>query len=124
MTQPELDAAEHLRMKLNTHGEKVLYVWDYFYITRVPAKGDDEAWRAIERATSRIRNSEADTHGSRAPDVRLRAARRTRASARLALRQIERLNERPEDWVIAALVDIETVADDLTKELSGGNELR
>lgn len=111
-------------MNLKTHSEKVLYVWDYFYVTRGPARGDEDAWRAIERATCRVRESEADTHDSRPPDVRLRAARRTRASARLALRQIARLIERPEEWVIAALVDIETVADDLTKALSVGLEDR
>jgi len=105
-------------MNLKTHSDKVLYVWDYFNVTRVPAKGDEVAWRSIERATCRIRTSETDAHESSPPDMRLQGARRMRAAARGALRQIARLTERPEQWVIDALVDIEAVADELAKALS------
>ena len=51
-------------MKLETLSEKVLYVWDYFYITHVPARGDEATWRRIERATCRIRTAESDAEAS------------------------------------------------------------
>jgi hypothetical protein len=104
-------------VELKTRSEKILYVWDYFYISHVAATGDEAPWLAIERATSRIRMSEVDISVSTPVDIRFRAARRMRDAARLALRQIERLVTKPEQWVIDALVDIEAFAAELVETL-------
>jgi hypothetical protein len=86
-----------------SRGEAALYVWDYFYISHVPARGDEEPWAIIERATHRIRESEMYLDGPRPPDVRVRSARRVRNAVHAAMRQIERLSNPPALWVVEEL---------------------
>lgn len=101
-----------------TRGETALYVWDYFYITRVPARGDEEVWRVIERAVCRIHESETMLDPPRPPDVRLRHARRVRNAARLARRKIALLSTQPEPWVVEGLLELEATAGELIRTLS------
>ncbi len=95
-----------------------MYIWDYFYISNVSAPGDEKVWAMIERATCRIRESEALIHPSMAPDVRLRSARRMRNAARVALKQIEKLSVVPERWVMEQLAELEAVTSVLIEEAS------
>ena len=77
----------------------------------------------IERATCRIRESEPYLEAPLAPDVRTRNARRVRNAVRVALRQIERLSVKPEQWVIDRLGELEALTDDLIETLSAAEEL-
>ena len=95
-----------------------LYVWDYFFISNYPSKGDEKPWSAIERATTRIRESEMHLDPPTPPDLRVRHARRVRNAARAALRNIECLSVQPEQWVVDRLVELESFSNDLIKELS------
>ncbi len=104
--------------KFKTRSEAILYVWDYFYVANVPAAGDEQPWRTIERAVCRIYKSDYDLDDSKAPDVRLRSARRIRNSCRVAMRHIERLSVQPERWVIDELLALEAFTDGLIRALS------
>jgi hypothetical protein len=95
-----------------------LDVWDYFYCSHYPCKGDEKPWATIERATHRIRASEMYLDPPRAPDLRLQHARRVRNAARVALRNIALLSIGPEPWVIDRLVDFEAFGHKLVRELS------
>lgn len=95
-----------------------LYLWDYFYVSNRPERGDEKAWGMIERATCRIRESEVELRPSVAPDVRLRHARRIRNSARVALRHVEQLSVAPEKWAIDWLVQFEALASELIETLA------
>jgi hypothetical protein len=90
-----------------TRSDAALELWDYFYLTKGPASGDEQPWGKIERATCRIRASEPDLD---APTLALRSARRIRDAARIALRQIERLSVAPERWTIDRLAEFEALA--------------
>ena len=105
-------------MQSNDRSHVALYVWDYFFISNYPCKGDEKPWSAIERATTRIRESEIHLDPPTPPDVRVRHARRVRSGARAALRNIERLSVQPEPWVIDRLVELEAFTHELIKELS------
>jgi hypothetical protein len=105
-------------MQARERSHIALYVWDYFFISNYPAQGDDQAWSMIERATQRIRESEMYLDPPTPPDVRVRHARRVRSAARTALRNIECLASRPEQWVIDRLVELEAHSDQLLQELS------
>jgi hypothetical protein len=97
----------------------ILDVWDYFYCADCPANGDEKAWVAIERATTRIRESEFYLAPRTPPDVRAQHARRVRNSARVALRNIKQLSVQPKQWVLDGLVELEAFGDSLILELSG-----
>ena len=103
--------------RLKTRGEVALCVWDYFYISKVPHKGDEKPWSTIERATCRIRESEPFLDPPTPADVRLRNARRVRNAVRVARRQIGQLTAAPEDWVIRGLEELEALSDKLIQEL-------
>ncbi|MBA3396360.1 MAG: hypothetical protein H0T89_27265 [Deltaproteobacteria bacterium] len=105
-------------MKLKNRSEVALYVWDYFYCSNFPPRGDEKVWAAIERATCRIRESEPYLDPPTPPDVRIRNARRVRNASRVARRQIERLSIQPERWVIERLAELETLTDKLMQTLS------
>ena len=105
-------------METNDRSHLILYVWDYFYCANYPAKGDEKAWTAIERATARIRESEIYLDPPTPPDVRVQHARRVRNSARVALRNIKQLCAQPEPWVINGLVALEALGDELLQELA------
>jgi hypothetical protein len=109
-------------MQRTTRSEVALYVWDYFYVSNVPAPGDEKVWSAIERATCRIRESEIYLDAPIAPDARTRNARRVRDAVRDALRNIERLSVKPEQWVIDRLGELEALSDDLIDTLSAAAE--
>ncbi len=117
-TQPDRRGADTCHMQANDRSHIALYVWDYFFISHYPARGDEAPWSMIERATLRIRESEIYLDPPTPPDVRVRHARRVRSAARTALRNIERLSERPEQWVLDRLVELEAHSNRLLKELS------
>jgi hypothetical protein len=104
--------------RFTSRNEAALYVWDYFYIANVPAPGDDKVWAVIERAVCRIRSDETELDRQIAVDLRIRAARRFRNSVRVALRQIEQLRVKPDQWVVDELAKFEALADDLIERLS------
>lgn len=106
-------------MRLDSRSDVVLYLWDYFYVSKYPAQGDEKAWGAIERATCRIRELELCLDPPTPADVRLRSARRLRAAVCVALRNIERLSASPERWVIDRLVELERLTSDLLETLNG-----
>jgi len=119
LTQPRRDRSESFAMpRTKTRADSALEIWDYFYIRNVPATGDEKAWGVIERATSRIRESEPFLDPPFAPDVRVRSARRIRDAARRALQNIRQLSVGPECWVIDELADFEAVTVDLIDALS------
>src|SRR4051812_43173355 len=97
-------------MRTKTRSDVVLYLWDYFYISNVPNRGDEKAWAAIERATCRIREAEIYVDAPTPPDVRLRNARRMRSALRVASRQIDRLSAKPEQWIFDALAELEAIS--------------
>jgi hypothetical protein len=101
---------------LKTRSEVALYVWDYFYLSRQPAPGDETAWTTIERATCRIVESEPDLRPSTPSDLRLRSARRVRNAVRTATRHVRLLSVPPEQWVIDGLAALESFADDAIQE--------
>jgi hypothetical protein len=105
-------------MQANDRSHIALYVWDYFFISNCPAKGDERPWSAIERATQRIRESEVHLDPRAPADVRVRHARRVRSAARTAMRNIERLSIQPEQWVVDRLVELEAFSQKLLQELS------
>jgi hypothetical protein len=105
-------------MQFKDRSHIALYVWDYFFISNYPRKGDEKPWSAIERATTRIRESEPYLGTRTPPDVRLRHARRVRNSARAASRNIKRLSIQPEQWVVDGLADLEAFSEELIQELS------
>lgn len=111
---------------LSSDSERALYIWDYFYLANVPARGDEAAWGKIERATHRIRESEPYLDASKfsqwfrpAPsaDERLRHARRVRNAVRLALRQIALLSTITETWVVDGLRRLDAAATTAIDEL-------
>lgn len=104
-------------MRANSRSDVVLYLWDYFYVGKVPEQGDEKAWSMIERATCRIRELELYLDAPTPTDVRLRSARRMRAAVRVALRNIERLSMAPERWVIDRLVELARLTSDLVEAL-------
>jgi hypothetical protein len=95
-----------------------LYVWDYFFISNYPSKGDEKPWSAIERATTRMRESEPYLDTKTPPDLRVRHARRVRNSARAALRNIKCLSVLPEQWVIDGIAELEAFSHELIQDLS------
>lgn len=95
-----------------------LYVWDYFFISNYPTRGDEKRWSVIERATTRIRESEIHLDPPTPADVRLRHARRVRGAARAALGNIEHLSAKPEQWVVDRLMELEAFSHELIEELS------
>lgn len=105
-------------MRLNSRRDVVLYLWDWFYVSSHPAPGDEKAWGMIERATCRIRDLELYLDAPTPADVRLRSARRMRAAARVALRNIERLSVSPERWVIDRLAELEHLTSELAETLN------
>ncbi len=105
-------------MQAKDRSHIALYVWDYFFISHYPARGDDAPWSVIERATLRIRESEIYLDPPTPPDVRVRHARRVRSAARTALRSIERLSRRLEQWVVDRLVELEAHSNQLLEQLS------
>lgn len=104
-------------MRANNRSDVVLYLWDYFYVSKYPERGDEKAWGMIERATCRIRDLEIYLDAPTPADLRLRSARRMRAAVRVALRNIERLSAAPERWVIDRLVELERLTSDLVETL-------
>lgn len=104
-------------MRANNRSDVVLYLWDYFYVSKYPEPGDEKAWGMIERATCRIRECELYLEAPTPTDVRLRSARRMRAAVRVALRNIQRLSAAPERWVIDRLVELERLTNDLVETL-------
>jgi hypothetical protein len=100
----------------NRH-DMVLHLWDYFYVSRVPSRGDEEAWTVIERATCRIRESDGWLRDSIPADVRLRHAHRMRNAARLARKRVGDLAVAPEQWVVDALVELEQTGETLIAAL-------
>lgn len=106
-------------MRFTNRHDMVLYVWDYFYVSRVPASGDEKTWAVIERATCRIHASDGMLSLSMPPDVRLVHARRMRNAARLARKRVDDLAVAPASWVIDALVEIERFADDVIMSVAG-----
>jgi hypothetical protein len=117
--QPTAMRADTRVMRFTNRHDMVLYLWDYFYISRVPAPGDEELWAAIERATCRIHASDGMLGESIPPDVRLKHARRMRDAARLARKRIDELAVAPARWVVDALVEIEQFGDDMIAALGG-----
>jgi len=105
-------------MEAKDQSRLILYVWDYFYCANYPAKSDEKPWTAIERATSRIRESEFYLGPRNPPDVRVQHARRVRNSARVALRNIKQLSAQPEQWVVDGLVALEAFGDELVEEVA------
>jgi hypothetical protein len=105
-------------MRLNSRSDVLLYLWDYFYVSQHPEKGDEKVWGVIERATCRIRECEIYLDAPRPVDVRFRSARRMRAAVRVALRNIERLSASPERWVIDRLLELERLASELVDSLN------
>lgn len=105
-------------MQSRDRSQVALYVWDYFFISNHPSKRDEKPWSAIERATTRIRESEVHLDPSTPPDLRVRHARRLRSAARAALRNIERLSVQPEQWVIDRLAELAAFSHELIEELS------
>lgn len=97
--------------QLKTRSEIALYVWDYFYLSQQPARGDEAAWAVIERATYRILESEIHLDPSTPSDVQLRSARRVRNAVRTTLRHVELLSAEPEQWVLDGLATLESLAD-------------
>ena len=97
--------------RLETRFEVALYVWDYFYLDRRPAAGDETVWAVIERATERIRESESGLDPPTPSDVRLRSARRVRNAVRKAMRHIKLLSVPPEQWVVDGLVELGDLAE-------------
>ena len=111
--QPRSGSVETPTMhQLKSRSEVALYVWDYFYLSRRPAPGDEAAWAMIERATCRIRESEIHLGPSTPSDIRLRSARRVRNAVRTAMRHIKLLSAEPEQWVLDGFVTLECLADD------------
>jgi hypothetical protein len=106
-------------MRASDRSHVVLYLWDYFYVSKYPEQGDEKAWGMIERATCRIRELEICLDPPTPADVRLRSARRMRAAVRVALRNIERLSAAPERWVIDRLVELERLTSDLVEAIQG-----
>ena len=117
-TQPQRAAADNDSMRLNSRSDVVLYLWDYFYVSKYPEPGDEKAWGVIERATCRIRELELYLDAPTPADVRLRSARRMRAAVRVALRNIERLSASPERWVVDRLGELERLTDELVETLN------
>jgi hypothetical protein len=104
-------------MRANWRSDVVLYVWDYFYVSKRPEQGDEKAWGVIERATCRIRECEVYLDAPTPADVRIRNARRMRTAVRVALRNIERLSSAPERWVIDRLVDLDRLTTEVIESL-------
>jgi hypothetical protein len=104
--------------RLKTRFEVALYVWDYFYLSRRPAAGDETAWAVIERATWRIRESESGLEPSTPSDVQLRSARRVRNAVRTAMRHIKLLSLAPEQWVVDGLVELDAHADSVIQTVA------
>ena len=105
-------------MRLNSRSDVVLYLWDYFYVSKYPEQGDEKVWAMIERATCRIREFELYLDAPTPADVRLRSARRMRAAVRVALRNIKRLSASPERWVLDRLGELERLTSDLIETLN------
>jgi len=68
--------------------EASLYLWDYFYLSNAPVESERRAWRRIECATIRIRDSEQLLCEDYPPAVRVKNAKRVRR----AVREIVRLS--------------------------------
>lgn len=96
----------------------MLYLWDYFYSAHVPRPGDEKVWGTIERAMCRLRESEPYLRGRHAVDIQLRHARRVRNAVRLALRKIDELSSRTDQWVLDELARLETFTAELIASLS------
>ena len=105
-------------MQPDIRSRVVLYLWDYFYVSNVPTRGDETVWGAIERAVCRIREAEVYVDPPTPADVRLRNARRMRNAIRVASRNIERLSAKPERWVIDRLAELEALSEQLIREMS------
>lgn len=116
-TQPHGAGADNGSMRTNSRSNVVLYLWDYFYVSKHPEKGDEKVWGVIERATCRIRECEIYLDAPTPADVRIRSARRMRTAVRVALRNIEQLSSAPERWVIDRLVDLDRLTSDLVEML-------
>ena len=69
-----------------TRSETVLYLWDYFYITRSPARGDERPWRLIENATCRMQESEQHLRADVPQAIQLTQARRSKTWTRALFR--------------------------------------
>lgn len=106
-------------MRFTNRHDMVLSLWDYFYVSQVPAPSDEEAWAAIERATCRIHASNGMLSDSMPPDVRLVHARRMRNAARLARKRIDELVVAPARWVVDALIEVEHFAGDMVAASAG-----
>lgn len=91
-------------------GEAALYLWDYFYVSHEPARGDEMPWRMIESATCRIQESEPYLAPSFPADVRLGHARRIRRAVLAILRNTARLSVEPAARIAAVLAYFEAEA--------------
>lgn len=80
-------------------GEAALYLWDYFYLSRVPTENEKRLWRRIECATIRIQESEPYMRDKFPAPVRFANARRVRRAAGEIARRLPQLESILEPWV-------------------------
>jgi len=81
-----------------------LYLWDYFYLSNAPAESESRAWRRIECATIRIRESEQLLRDKYPPAVRVKNAKRVRRAVREIVRlSTEALENLPDREVAVTL---------------------
>jgi hypothetical protein len=90
-------------MDRNKRSEIALYLWDYYFISHVPAIGDEQPWAAIERAACRILESEPWLDPPAPAHERLRSARRVRNAVHHIVRQLDKLSTETEDWILESL---------------------
>jgi hypothetical protein len=94
-----------------TPSDAAHYLWDYFYIRHYPAESERKAWRRIECATIRIRESEQLLGDKYPPAVRVKNAKRVRRAAREIVRlTMDELDALPDIEVAKALGTVEGYA--------------
>jgi hypothetical protein len=98
-------------MKFERTSEAALYLWDYFYVSRYPTKGEAKAWRRIECATFRIRESETWLDARHPAPVRYKNARRVRRAVREVKRLVGQLESTVEPWVMEVVLHFESLAE-------------
>jgi predicted nicotinamide N-methyase len=102
--------------KFRTHDEMALYVWDYFYLARRPREGEARAWRRIECATERLKESVQRLTDRFPPEIRYTHAKRVRRATREIGNKLAQLESIPEPWVIRAVATLEALADRVIAE--------
>lgn len=91
-----------------TPSDAAHYLWDYFYIRHYPADSERRAWRRIECATIRIRESEQLLGDGYPAAVRVKNAKRVRRAAREIVRlTMDELESLPDMEVARALGIVE-----------------